>query len=285
MTPIETASQAPAGPLVVVREPRPGGVNLGLTELWHFREMAFFLAWRDVKVRYKQTFIGIAWAVLQPFMTMVVFSLFFGRLARMPSDGVPYPLFSLAALVPWTLFSTGMTQSANSLVGSANLIRKVYFPRMAIPLASVVGGLVDFVVAFGVLILMMAGYGFWPTVNVVFLPLFILLAVVTALGVGLWLSALNVKYRDVRHVVPFLAQMWLFATPIAYPSSLLSEPWRTIYGLNPMVGVVDGFRWALLGTSTAPGWTVLVSAVTALLMLTAGVLYFRRAERFFADLV
>src|SRR6266480_3357461 len=240
--------------------PSKGWVSLKLHELWEYRELLYFLIWRDIKVRYKQTALGATWAIIQPFFTMVVFSLFFGRLAKVPSDGIPYPLFSFAALVPWTFFANGLTQSSNSLVGSANLITKVYFPRLTIPIASVLSGIVDFVLAFIVLVGMMLYYRMMPTLNVLWLPLFLLLALVASLGVGLWLSALNVKYRDVRYVVPFITQFWLFVTPIAYPSSLLPEPWRTIYGLNPMVGVVEGFRWALLGTNTAPGPMIAFSA-------------------------
>lgn len=256
-----------------------------LRELWRYRELVYFLVWRDVKVRYKQTALGAAWAVLQPVATMGVFSLFFGKLAQMPSDGVPYPLFSLAALVPWTFFAQGLIQSANSLVGSQNLVTKVYFPRLAIPLAAVLAGAVDFLLAFAILLGMMAFYGAAPTAQAVWLPLFLLLAFVTSLGVGLWLAAWNVRYRDVRYIVPFLAQLWLFATPIAYPSSLLSEPWRTVYGINPMAGVVEGFRWALLGSGDAPGGMVLVSAAVALALLASGLFVFRRMERTFADVV
>jgi len=216
---------------------------------------------------------------------MIVFSLFFGRLAQIPSDGIPYPIFSYAALVPWTFFANGLSQSSNSLVGSAGLITKVYFPRLTIPIATVLSGVVDFVLAFIVLLGMMLYYGIVPTINVSWLPLFLLLALVTSLGVGLWLSAMNVQFRDVRYVVPFLTQFWLFATPIAYPSSLLSEPWRTLYGLNPMAGVVEGFRWALLGTQTAPGPLILVSALAALVLLVSGAYYFRRMEKTFADVV
>jgi lipopolysaccharide transport system permease protein len=253
--------------------------------LWEYRELLYFLVWRDVKVRYKQTVLGAAWAIIQPFFTMVVFSLFFGRLAKMPSDGIPYPIFSYAALVPWTFFASGLSQSSNSLVGSANLITKVYFPRLVMPISSVISGTVDFVLAFIVLLGMMLFYGIVPTINVIWLPLLLLLALVAALGVGLWLSAMNVQFRDVRYVVPFLTQFWLFATPIAYPSSLLSEPWRTLYGLNPMVGVVEGFRWALLGTNTAPGFVIIASSLAALFLLASGAFYFRRMEKTFADVV
>ncbi len=260
-------------------------MSLGLRELWEFRELLYFFTWRDIKVRYKQTVLGAAWAVIQPFFTMVVFSLFFGRLARVPSDGIPYPIFSYAALVPWTFFATGLTMSSNSLVGAANLIKKIYFPRLVVPIASILSGAVDFVLAFLVLLAMMAFYGIYPTANVVWLPFLVLLAFATALGVGFWFSALNVQFRDVRYAIPFLVQFWLFATPIAYPSSLLDEPWRTLYGINPMVGVVEGFRWALLGTDTAPGPIIVMSSLVAIGLLSSGAFYFRRLEKTFADVV
>ena len=262
-----------------------GWVALQLKELWAYRELLYFLIWRDVKVRYKQTALGVSWAIIQPVFTMVVFSLFFGRLAKMPSDGIPYPLFSYAALVPWTFFSHGLTLASNSLVGSANLIKKVYFPRLAIPIASVTTGVIDFSIAFIVLLGMMIYYGIAPTVNVIWLPCLFVITFITSLGVSLWLSALNVQFRDVRYMIPFLTQLWLFATPIAYPSSLLSEPWRTLYSLNPMVGVVEGFRWALLGTETAPGPILIVSSLAALALLVGGAFYFRRLEKTFADVV
>lgn len=266
-------------------EPTRGWVSLKLSELWDYRELLYFLTWRDIKVRYKQTVLGASWAVIQPFFTMVIFSLFFGRLAGIPSDGVPYPLFSYAALVPWTFFAFGLAQSSNSLVSGSALLTKIYFPRMALPIASMFAGAVDFALAFIVLIAMMAFYGIAPTPNILWLPLLIALAFVTALGVGLWLSAMNVQFRDVRHTIPFLTQAWLFATPIAYPSSLLDEKWRVVYAINPMVGVVEGFRWALLGTDTAPGAMVLVSTLTAGVALVSGAFYFRRLERTFADVV
>lgn len=266
-------------------EPSSGWVALRLRELWAFRELLYFLVWRDIKVRYKQTALGAAWAIIQPVLTMVVFSLFFGKLAAVPSDGVPYPIWSFTALVPWTFFATGLTLSSQSLVGSANLLKKVYFPRLAIPIATVLSGIVDFALAFAVLLLMMAYYGMVPTINLVWLPFFVLLALCTSLGVGLWLSALNVKYRDVRYVVPFLTQIWLFATPIAYPSSLLDPKWRALYGLNPMAGVVEGFRWALLGTDVDVVAVVVASSAVAVLVLTTGLFYFRRMERTFADTV
>ena len=265
--------------------PSKGWVALQLKELWAYRELLYFMIWRDVKVRYKQTALGVAWAIIQPVFTMIVFSLFFGRLGKIPSDGIPYPIFCYAALVPWTFFSQGLSQASNSLVGSGNLIKKVYFPRLSLPISAVICGLIDFALAFIVLVGMILYYGILPTVNVIWLPLLILLALITSLGVSLWLSALNVQFRDVRHAIPFLTQLWLFATPIAYPSSLLSEPWRTLYSINPMAGVVEGFRWALLGTETAPGPMLIVSTLTAVALLVSGTFYFRRLEKTFADVV
>jgi lipopolysaccharide transport system permease protein len=275
----------PSDSHVIIVKPSKGWISLKLKELWEYRELLYFLTWRDIKVRYKQTVLGAAWAIIQPFFTMVVFSLFFGKLARMPSDGIPYPIFAYAALVPWTFFANGLNQSSNSLVGSANLIKKVYFPRLVVPISSVTSGLLDFVLAFIVLLGMMLFYDIYPTMNILWLPFLILLTFVSALGVGLWLSALNVHFRDVRYTVPFLTQFWLFASPIAYPSSLLSEPWRTLYGINPMVGVIEGFRWALLGTDTAPGPIIILSSIVALALLVGGAFYFRRMEKTFADVV
>lgn len=266
-------------------EPTQGWVSLKLHELWEYRELLYFLTWRDIKVRYKQTALGVAWAIIQPLFTMIVFTLFFGRLAKIPSDGIPYPVFCYAALVPWTFFANGLTQSSNSLVGSSNLLTKVYFPRLCIPLATVLSGVVDFVLAFALLFVLMLYHGLAPTLNIVWLPFFLLLALTTSLGVGLWLSALNVQYRDVRYVVPFINQFWMLATPIAYPSSLMKEHWRIVYGLNPMTGVVEGFRWALLGAKTAPGPMLWVSATAAVLLLITGAFYFRRMEKTFADVV
>jgi lipopolysaccharide transport system permease protein len=266
-------------------EPSKGWVSLKLRELWEYRELLYFLIWRDIKVRYKQTVLGGAWAIIQPFFTMIVFSLFFGKLANVPSDGIPYPIFSFAALVPWAFFANGLNQASNSLVGNSNLIKKVYFPRLSMPIASVLGGLVDFALAFMMLIGMMLYYGMAPTLNVVWLPILIILTVITSLGASLWLSAMYVQFRDVRHIIPFLTQIWLFATPIAYPSSLLNEPWRTLYGINPMVGVVEGFRWALLGTQTAPGPIMVISGLVATGLLLSGAFYFRRMEKTFADVV
>jgi len=271
-------------PCILIR-PSKGWRLINLRELRAYRELLYFLAWRDIKVRYKQTVLGAAWAIIQPFFTMVVFSLFFGRLAKVPSDGIPYPIFSYSALVPWTFFANGLTQSSASLVAGAALVKKVYFPRLVLPISAVLSGVVDFALAFVVLVGMMFFYGIIPTVAAVWLPFFLLLALVTSLGVGLWLTAMNAQFRDVRYAVPFLVQLWLFATPIAYPSSLLSEPWRTLYGINPMTGVVEGFRWALLGTQTAPGPMIYVSALVSLGLLVSGAFYFRRLEKTFADVI
>lgn len=267
-------------------EPSKGWVALKLNELWDYRELMFFLIWRDVIVRYKQTVLGITWAIIQPLFSMVVFSLFFGELAQMPSDGIPYPIFSYAALVPWSFFAGGLGGASDSLVGSAGLIKKVYFPRLIIPLSTVFSGVVDFLIAFVVLIFMMLYFGIIPTINIIFLPVFLLLAAITALGVGLWLSAMNVQFRDVRYTIGFLSQIWMYATPIVYPSSLIeSDLLRTLYAINPMVGVVEGFRWALLGVDTAPGPMFVVSYIAAILLFISGLFYFRRMEKTFADVV
>lgn len=271
-------------PVVVIDPPR-GLVSLQLSELWSHRELLYFLIWRDVKVRYKQTVLGAAWAIIQPLFTMLIFSMFFGRLAKVPSDGLPYALFSYSALVPWTFFATGLTQASNSLVNSSNLITKVYFPRLVVPTAAVLAGLVDFALAGVTLIFLMAHYHHGTTAHVVWVPALLLLATVTSLGVSFWFSALNVQYRDIRHVLPFVVQLWMFATPIAYPSSLVPVKLRAWYAINPMVGVVEGFRWALLGTNTAPGIMVGVSSVIAVLVLASGAYFFRRMETTFADVV
>lgn len=253
-------------------------------ELWEYRELLYFFTWRDVKLRYKQTGLGIAWAIIQPLFLMVVFSLFFGGLAQIPSDGVPYPLFSLAALLPWTLFAEGMTRSTISMVSNANIMTKVYFPRLIMPVASIMSPLVDFCVAFGILIIMMAYYGFVPTINVIFLPLLVVFAMMTSLAVGLWLSALNVKYRDFQYTVPFLIQIWMFASPVVYPASMVPEQFRFLYALNPMTGVIEGFRWALLGTNP-PTTMIFISLGVVIALLVSGVFYFRRMEQYFADIV
>ena len=285
------SAPAPAEVAVIRIAPSRGWTSLGLAGVWEYRELLYFLVWRDVKIRYKQTVLGAAWAILQPLLTMVVFTIFFGKLANVGSDGLPYPIFSYAALLPWNFFAQGLTQSSGAIVGSSSLITKVYFPRLVIPIAGVLAGLVDFAIAFLVLIGMMVYYGIWPSASVLFLPFLLLLAMGAALGVGMWLSALNVEYRDVRYVVPFFVQMWLFVTPVIYPASrVIAELEKLglptwLYGLNPMAGVVDGFRWALLGTPPPPGSVFLASAVVTVILLVSGAYYFRRMERTFADVV
>jgi lipopolysaccharide transport system permease protein len=268
--------------MVVIR-PRSWWVPVRLSELWEYRELLYFLTWRDVKVRYKQTVLGAAWAVLQPLSAMVVFTVFLGRLARVPSDGLPYPIFAYCGLVPWQFFSRALTEASMSLVEHRQVITKVYFPRLLVPVAAVLSGLVDFGIAFAVLIGMMFYYGFAPTVNVAALPLFLLLAVVTALGIAFWLSALAVEYRDVRYVLAFVTQIWLFATPVAYPTSLVPQRFRALYGLNPMSSVTEAFRWALLGKGQPPGPMMWVSVAVVMLVFAGGLLYFRRMESTFAD--
>jgi lipopolysaccharide transport system permease protein len=265
-------------------EPAQGVRPFDLRELWAFRELLYFLVWRDIKVRYKQTVLGALWAVLQPVMTMAIFAVFLGRLAHVPSDGLPYPLFSFAGLVPWTYFATAITSGALSVVGSQQLISKVYFPRLLIPLAATVTPLVDFALSMLTLLAMLWWYRVVPGAALLWLPLFVLLALVTAFAVSTWLSTLTVVYRDVRHIVPFFIQFWMFATPVAYPASLVPAPWRLVYGVNPMVGVVEGFRWALVG-GPAPGPMMLVSTAVVLVLLVTGLVFFRRSEGTFADLI
>jgi lipopolysaccharide transport system permease protein len=255
-----------------------------LKELWEYRELLCTFISRDIKVRYKQTALGAAWAIIQPLFMMIMFTLAFGRLAKIPSEGLPYPLFSYAALLPWTLFAEGITRSTNSMISNANIMTKVYFPRLIMPISGILSPLVDFTIAFVILLGMMLYYGFVPTINILFLPAFILLGLATSLGVGLWLSALNVQYRDFQYTVPFLIQMWLFASPVVYPSSLLPEPYRTLFGLNPMAGVIEGFRWALLGTAP-PSDLIAVSALMVVALLISGAFYFKRMEKTFADVV
>jgi lipopolysaccharide transport system permease protein len=276
-------TQTDREPVFEIR-PSHGWVSLHLQDLWTSRELLYFLTWRDVKVRYKQTALGAAWAMLQPFLLMVVFSIFFGRLLSVPSGGVPYPVFAYTALVPWQMFANAVAQSGGSLVANQQLLTKVYFPRLLIPVSATLGNLVDFVFAFAILIGMMVYYGIHPTAAILVTPFLALLAAVTALGVGLWLSALNVRYRDVRYVIPFMVQLWLFATPVAYPSTIVPNQWRWVYHLNPMAGVVEGFRWALLGTGHLdPMFSV--SVVVAIVGLVGGAVYFRRTERTFADVI
>lgn len=263
--------------------PPSGWRFLDLRELWTYRELVYFLAWREIKVRYKQTAIGVAWAVLQPLAMMLIFTVFFGRLAKIPSDGIPYPLFAYAALLPWQLFSRTITESTNSLVADQRLITRVYFPRIIVPISTTIAAVVDFVIAAGLLLVLMLIYGVVPAAAAIWIPAFILLMVVTALGVGFWLSALNVEYRDVAYTIPFLNQFWFFLTPVVYPSTLVPERWQLLYGLNPMVGVVEGFRWALLGVGKGPSAMLAVSILIALFLFVSGIIWFQRREETFVD--
>ena len=265
--------------------PITGWVAINLIELWEYRELVYFLTWRDIKVRYKQTVFGAAWAVIQPVSMMLIFTVFFGNLVGVPSDGLPYPIFAFAALLPWQLFSRALTSASTSLVVNQRLITKVYFPRLLIPMSAVLSSLVDFGISLVLLLVMMIIYGIAPTPMLALLPLFTLLALMTALGVGFWLSALDAQYRDVRYTLPFLTQFWLFATPVVYPASLVPDRWSLLYGLNPMTGVVEGFRWALLGKTGAPDMMLAVSTIAVLAVFMGGLYYFRRAENTFADVV
>lgn len=270
---------------VKVIKKRHGLIGVDFSELWRYRELFWFLALRDILVRYKQAVIGITWSILQPVFTMVVFSVIFGRLAKLPSDGVPYPILIFTALLPWQFFAHSMSSSSQSIVGSASIISKVYFPRLIIPTSAVISGMIDFCISFGILIGMMVWYKIVPTANIVYLPLFVLLTFTAALAVGLWLSALNVEFRDVFYVVPFLVQAGQYISPVAYSSSIIPEKWKFLYSLNPMAGVIDGFRWCILGTAT-PHWTgIIISAVSVLVIFTGGLLYFRKMERTFADVI
>lgn len=284
MNTTESAAQTASLPILHI-EPSRGWFSLNLRELWDYRELLYFLVWRDVKVRYKQTAIGAAWAILQPFLTMLIFVAVFRKFANVPSDGLPYPIFAYAALLPWTLFAGAVTRSSLSIVGQASVISKVYFPRLIVPISATVSGLVDFAVAFSLLIVMMIWFGIYPTWDILALPCFLLFALGTALAVGLWLSALNVKYRDVTHAVPFLIQLWMFASPIGYPLSIVPEQWRLLYSLNPLAGVIEGFRWALLGKESPDFAAIAVSAIVVAILFSTGVIYFKRMERTFADVV
>jgi lipopolysaccharide transport system permease protein len=275
----------PSEAIEMVLEPVEGWVPLRLSEVWDYRELLVFLAWRDVSVRYKQTMLGIGWAIIQPACMVLVFSIFFGRLAKMPSEGVPYPVFSFAALMPWQYFSTAVANCSGSLLRNSQLLTKIYFPRLIIPLASVLPPSIDALASFILLTGMMLCFGVVPTFNLVWLPCFFLLEMITALGIGLWLASLNLEYRDVQHVIPFLLQILMFLSPVVYPSSIVPERWRALYALNPMVGVIDGFRWALFGLKTTPGTTTVVATLVALSILISGLYFFRRMEKSFADLV
>ncbi len=270
-------------PILIIKPPRKW-VPVDFHEIWAYRELLFSFTVRDIKIRYKQTALGFAWAIIQPLFMMVIFTIIFGGFAKIPSDGLPYPLFSFAALLPWMLFSEGLTRSTMSMISNANIMTKVYFPRLIMPISGILSPLVDFVVSISILVVMMVYYGFVPTINVIFLPLFILLALATSLGVGLWLSALNVKYRDFQYTVPFLIQIWMYASPVVYPVSMLPRPIQFLYGLNPMAGVIEGFRWALLGTAV-PGSMIFVSVCVVAVLLVSGMFYFRRMEQYYADIV
>lgn len=262
-----------------------GLIGVDFKELWRYRELFWFLALRDILVRYKQAAIGIAWAVLQPLLTMIVFSLIFGRLAKLPSEGVPYPILVFTALLPWQFFAHSMSASSQSVVGSAAIITKIYFPRLVIPTSAVISGTIDFAISFLILVGMMFWYGIVPTYNIIFLPLFLLLAFISALAVGLWLSALNVEFRDVFYVVPFFVQAGQYLSPVAYSSSVIPEKWRMLYSLNPMVGVIDGFRWSILGSANPNWYCIAISSVSVLIIFIGGLFYFRRMERTFADII
>ena len=272
-------------PQTIYIKPSTGLAALNLADLWLYRELVFFMIWRDIKVRYKQTLLGAAWAVIQPVLTMLVFNFVFGTIAKVPTEGIPYPIFSYVALLPWGLFSAALNNASRSLTSNQNMVTKIYFPRLVLPLASVLGGLVDFAIAFLILIVMMFYYKITPTLAIWTLPLFLILTVVTALGVALWLSAINVQYRDVNYVLPFLTQFWLFLTPVAYSAKVISDKWQIVYSLNPMAGVVNGFRWALLGTNTGPNIYMAVSVGISLIFLISGLFYFRSMERTFADTI
>ncbi len=274
-------------PTTIYIKPSKGLAALNLRDLWIYRELVFFMVWRDIKVRYKQTALGASWAIIQPVLTMLVFTFLFGKIAKVPTDGdIPYPIFSYTALLPWGLFVTALNQASRSLTSNHNMVTKIYFPRLILPLASVLGGLVDFAIAFVILIGMMFYYKITPSVSSLWaLPLFLLLAIITALGVALWLSAINVQYRDVNYALPFMTQFWLFITPVAYSSKVISEKWQLIYSMNPMAGVVNGFRWTLLGTNTGPGSEMFMSVVISLLVLIGGLFYFRNMEKTFADTI
>jgi lipopolysaccharide transport system permease protein len=281
---VKPLNGSPDLPEIVV-EPAHGWFALELGDLWRYRELLFFLTWRDIKVRYKQTLLGASWAILQPLLTMVLFSVVFGYFAGLPSEGVPYPVFTLTALLPWQLFAYALNQSSTSLIADKNLITKIYFPRLVIPISSVLSALLDFAIASLLLAGMLLIYRIPLTWRVLTLPLWVAFALMTAVAVGLWLSALNVQYRDVRYTLPFLTQFWMYATPIAYSLSIVPEQWRWLYSLNPMTGVVEGFRWALLGTQSPATWPALFSALLVLLLFLGGLVYFKRMEDGFADVV
>jgi lipopolysaccharide transport system permease protein len=270
-------------PLIVISPPKKWA-PINLRELFTHRELLYYFIWRDIKVRYKQTGLGIAWAIIQPLFAMIIFTVIFGKLAKIPSEGIPYPLFSYAAILPWTLFSEGLTRSTTSMTSNANIMTKVYFPRLILPIAGILSPLIDFFIAFIILIFLMLIYGFMPSINILFLPAFLLLLLLTSLSVGLWLSSLNVQYRDFQYTLPFLIQLWLYSSPIVYSSNLIPAKYQTIYGFNPMAGVIEGFRWLLLGTPP-PNQMILFSAFVVIVLLVSGIFYFKRMEQYFADIV
>ena len=283
---LQAAKLQPIADISVIRiEPSRSWLAVNLPELWAYRELLYFLVWRDVKVRYKQTVIGIGWTILQPLTTMVIFTVIFGNFAKIPSDGLPYPVFAYTALLPWDLFANALNRCTVSLTGSANLITKVYFPRLIVPASAIISGIIDFAIAFVFLLGIMLWFHIVPTWGAIALPIFLLLTLMTALAVGLWLSALNVRYRDVGHAIPFLIQIWMFLSPVAYPVSLVPEKWRLLYSLNPMVGVIEGFRWALLGKESPDFKLIAVSTAVVVALLLGGLVYFKRIERTFADVV
>ncbi len=285
MTTADSLDQKKKPPVVIIK-PSKGWVGLRLNDLWIYRELVYFLSWRDIKVRYKQSVLGILWAILKPFMAMVVFTIFFGNFANIPSDGLPYPIFSYTATLPWELFAASLGVASRSMVSNSNMVSKIYFPRLIIPLASVMSSVIDFFIGFTILIGMMIFYKITPTVAILWLPLLILLALITALGVGFWTSALMVRYRDVGYIMPFVANLWMYLTPVVYPSSMIPEKWRLVFALNPMTGVVEGFRFALLGTTQSVSWgMILISSLIAVLVLISGMFYFRRMEKQFADMI
>ena len=285
MTSADLLDQKKAQPVTIIK-PSKGWVGLQLQDLWVYRELIYFLTWRDIKVRYKQSVLGILWAILKPFMAMVVFTIFFGNFARIPSDGLPYPIFSYTATLPWELFAASLGVASRSMVSNSNMVSKIYFPRLIIPMASVISSVIDFFIGFTILIGMLIFYKITPTIAILWLPLLILLAVITALGVGFWTSALMVRYRDIGYIMPFIANLWMFLTPVVYPSSMIPEQYRLIFALNPMTGVIEGFRYALLGTtqSVSTGM-VLLSALISIVILISGMFYFRRMEKQFADMI
>lgn len=279
-----SSMKAAEKPSVIIR-PAKGLFQLDLTAVWTYRELLYFMVWRDIKIRYKQTVLGAGWAIFQPLITMLIFTIIFGKLARIPSDGIPYPVFAFTALLPWTYFSQALTQGANSVITNANLITKIYFPRLLIPLAATIVPGVDFFFSFIMMLFLMIWFHITPTWNILALPFFLIVAFITAMAVSLWLSALNVRYRDVKYTIPFMVQIWMYASPVVYPVNLIPEKWRLVYGLNPMAGVIEGFRWALLGKQSPDFTVITVSLLVVFVMMTGGIIYFRRSESTFADVI